>query len=92
MPVNIYVYKTKEKIKHLCEGNWSLPNQVWELESWLIKNYKSIPKGEYVADIGFGIRKDASGGGAVLSKDTMKIMSDIGMDLYLSEYPIKNVK
>jgi len=91
MPINIYVFKTKETIKYLCKGNWSLPDQVGELEAWLIKNHKLIPKDEYVADIGVGIRKDAGGGGTVLSKDTMKIMSDIGMDLYLSEYPIKSV-
>ena len=86
MPINIYEFKTKDVIKYLCEETWSLPNQVEELETWLIENYKKIPKGEYVADIGFEIRKNASGGGAVLSKETMKIIVELGIDLYLSEY------
>jgi len=40
-----------------------------------------------VADIGFDIKKDAIGGGGVLNSKSMKIMGEIGMDVYFSEYP-----
>ncbi|HEY5916376.1 MAG TPA: hypothetical protein VIU13_03210 [Chryseolinea sp.] len=45
---------------------------------------------KYVADVGFAIRKDASGGGAVLNSESMKILGDIGMDIYFSEYRLTN--
>lgn len=51
-----------------------------------------IPTGHYVADIGFAIRKDACGGGAVLSVKSMAIMVKIGMELYFSEYPDSDEK
>jgi hypothetical protein len=41
---------------------------------------------KYIADIGFNVRKDASGGGAVLSSQSMSILGKIGMDIYFSEY------
>lgn len=45
-----------------------------------------MPKRSYVADIGFDIRKDAAGGGAVMCSESMRIMGDIGMEIYFSEY------
>jgi hypothetical protein len=41
----------------------------------------------YVADIGFSMRENTCGGGAMLSVEAMSIMSQLGMQLYLSEYP-----
>lgn len=41
----------------------------------------------YVADIGFTPRDDASGGGAALPPEIMRTMTDLGMSLFLSEYP-----
>ncbi|WP_373546791.1 hypothetical protein [Chamaesiphon sp.] len=40
----------------------------------------------YVADVGFQIRKDATGGGAVISTEMIQILHDLGMEVYLSEY------
>lgn len=88
MPINIYEDTDNYKsIDYLCEGIWELPGQVYALEEWLKNQGRLLPKGSYVADIGFDIRKDASGGGAALTPEMMKIMGEIGMHLFLSEYP-----
>eukprot|EP00547_Thalassionema_nitzschioides_P008650 CAMPEP_0194228950 /NCGR_PEP_ID=MMETSP0156-20130528/43638_1 /TAXON_ID=33649 /ORGANISM="Thalassionema nitzschioides, Strain L26-B" /LENGTH=98 /DNA_ID=CAMNT_0038961479 /DNA_START=625 /DNA_END=921 /DNA_ORIENTATION=- len=44
------------------------------------------PGGEYIADIGFSVRRDATGGGGVLSSQAMKFMRELGMDVWFSEY------
>lgn len=87
MPINIYIDGNYERVDYLCENIWDLPNQIDSLEKWLKTKGVSLLKGSYVADIGFDIRKDAVGSGAVLSSKAMKIMGDIGMDVYFSEYP-----
>lgn len=87
MPVNIYNKLNFENIVYLCYDVWDLPSQIDSLEDWLKKTGKNLPKGSYVADIGFDLRKDASGGGGVINSESMSIMGEIGMDIYLSEYP-----
>jgi hypothetical protein len=89
MPITIYRDNTAEhdQIAWLCDGDWDLSNQVEALNLWLEENGDSLPVGSYVADIGFCWRRDAGGGGAVLLPKAMKKMSDIGMYLFLSEYP-----
>ena len=86
MPVNVYNETNLEKLAWLCDGSWELPIQIEELENWLRDNQDSISEGKYIADIGFSVRKDASGGGAVLTPEAMSIMSKLGMQLFLSEY------
>tara|TARA_B110000240_G_C13088934_1_gene279253 strand:+ start:173 stop:445 length:273 start_codon:yes stop_codon:yes gene_type:complete len=90
MSINIYKEENFETIKHLCDEVWDLPTQMNELEKWLIEEGKNLPKGKYVADIGFGIRKDANGGGAILNSKIINILNKIGMEIYFSEY--KNEK
>jgi len=87
MPINIYNDDTLEKIDYICDGNWELPKQIDIFESWLKENENKFPKSNYVADVGFEIRKDACGGGAVLSTKSMSIMVNLNMELFLSEYP-----
>lgn len=87
MPIFIYIQETFEKIDYLCEEIWDLPTQINELETWLDKKGKDLEPNKYVADIGFDIRKDASGGGGVLNSKSMEIMGRINMDVYFSEYP-----
>jgi len=87
MPINIYNQSNNEKLDLLCEDVWDLPNQIDSLDKWLTTKGILLPKSSYVADIGFDIRKNATGGGAIINSESMKIMSHIGMDLYLSEYP-----
>ncbi|PWK17298.1 hypothetical protein [Xanthomarina spongicola] len=86
MSINIYKEENLETIKYLSENDWDLPTQMEKLEKWLEKEGKNLPKGKYVADIGFGIRKDASGGGAVLNSKMIELLSEIGMEIYFSEY------
>ena len=89
MPINIYDEKNNEKVAWLCDEDWELPTQIHELENWLEKTGKHLPLDAYVVDIGFDIRKEANGGGAIISRNMMSIMSKIGMEIYLSEYPTK---
>jgi hypothetical protein len=87
MPINIYMEESGEKLDWLCDEYWDLPTQIDALETWLINKGQSLEPGKYVADIGFDIRKDATGGGGVLNSESMAIMGKIGMDLYFSGYP-----
>ncbi|AXT38064.1 hypothetical protein D1814_04945 [Alteromonas sp. BL110] len=87
MPVNIYNSDNSERVAWLSDDSWELPTQIDDLETWLIENQHTLPTGKYVADVGFDIRKDACGGGAVLSTKSMEIMAKLGIELFLSEYP-----
>lgn len=88
MPIHIYSRAGDLETRALlCAHNWRLPDQVEALEHWLIEQQTQIPKGDYVADIGFRPREEALGGGGALSPESMRIMSDVGMWLFLSEYP-----
>jgi hypothetical protein len=87
MPINIYNQGSNERLEWLCESVWDLPNQIDTLEKWLATEGIKLTKDSYVADIGFDIRKEATGGGAVLTAKSIKIMGDIGMDIFFSEYP-----
>lgn len=85
----IVIYRTKQptdKLACLCDDFWELPIQVSELEKWLDENKNKITPDDYIADIGFTQRGDACGGGAALSPESMGIMAEVGMWLYLSEY------
>ena len=86
MPINIYIEESGEKLDWLCDEYWDLPTQIDALETWLIDKGQSLEPNKYVADIGFDIRKDATGGGGVLNSKSMAIMGKIGMDIYFSEY------
>ncbi|MDK9763255.1 hypothetical protein KI743_14710 [Vibrio sp. D420a] len=86
MPIYIKTEGKSGTIVTLSNGVWDLPTQVQELESWLFENSSSLPSDDYIADIGFSIRENACGGGAILSPKAMSIMGKLGMKLYLSEY------
>jgi hypothetical protein len=87
MPIKIYIEESGEELDWLCNDIWDLPNQIDALEKWLDTKGGNLVPSEYVADIAFDIRKDATGGGGVLKSKSMKIMGMIGMDVYFSEYP-----
>ncbi len=86
MPIYIKAEDASETIVTLSNGVWDLPTQVQQLESWLFENSSNLPSSNYIADIGFSIRENACGGGAILSPKAMSIMGKLGMKLYLSEY------
>jgi hypothetical protein len=87
MPINIYEEDTFKKIANLSSDKWDLPNQLDDFEVWLKTEGVKLPKSKYVADIGFDIRKNANGGGAIINLEMIKILAKIGMEIYLSEYP-----
>ncbi|MEI8618808.1 hypothetical protein P4S63_21670 [Pseudoalteromonas sp. B193] len=60
--------------------------QIKALESWLIGNPLNLLPSNYIVDIGFSVRENACGGGAILSPQAMAIMGQLGIKLYLSEY------
>lgn len=88
MPIIIYPEDDpKDQVALLCDGNWNLTTQVSALEAWLDGNKGKMKSGRYIADLGFCVRKDALGGGAVISPEMMRNMTDLGISLWLSEYP-----
>ena len=88
MPVTIYTADdSRVEIAWLCGDDWNLPAQVSALEAWLAQNSAALTNARYVADIGFSVRSDATGGGAAISPQMMRSMSDLGITLFLSEYP-----
>ena len=76
-----------EEIAWLCNDDWELPTQLHALQEWLSKYEKSDIAAKAIADIGFSIRPDAFGGGAVLGTDTMRRFADAGVEIHFSEYP-----
>jgi hypothetical protein len=76
-----------EEVAWLCGDEWQLPTQLEALEKWLKEKGQKLPKGTYVADIGYSPRPGACGGGGVISTESMQFMVSIGMQLFLSEYP-----
>jgi len=87
MPINIYADdESKRRIAWLCDDNWRLPDQIEALESWLELNRSKVKGGRYIADIGFAPREDASGGTAI-SPAMLRTLADLGISLFLSEYP-----
>lgn len=87
MPINIYEAESYKTLAYLSNDDWELPIQVEELEKWLNTIGNELSEGKYVADIAFDIRKDATGGGAVINSNMINVLSKIGMEIYLSEYP-----
>lgn len=68
---------------HLCNP-WLIQLQV--LADWLEENRGRLRKEKKIADLGFCYRKDAAGGGDVLSTELMNLCVEENLDLYLSEY------
>lgn len=92
MPVNIYIATAQggtqnSKVARLCKEEWDLLPQVDALRAWLEENSTRLEAKDYVADIGFSPRENASGGGPVLDPLTLRRAAEIGMSIYLSEYP-----
>lgn len=61
--------------------------QVAALERWLQEHRGELDRSfEWIADIGFTCRTDATGGGPVLTKVVMRMCLEVNMKIYLSEY------
>lgn len=89
MPINISSQgpDDPDRVAWLCDDNWRLPDQAEAFEAWLVENRATLKPGRYIADIGFTPGEGALGGGAAISPEMMRTMADLGMALFLSEYP-----
>lgn len=91
MPINIFVDSEgkdpEDKVAWLAEDSWELPTQMEELREWLATNRSRYAKDNYIADVGFHVRRDAMGGGAVIDVEMMGWLVELGMEIFLSEYP-----
>jgi hypothetical protein len=85
MSIRVYFKSSLETIAILAEDEWELPEQLSILTAWVAAHRSTLTQGPYVADIGFSMRV-SSGGGGVLSHETMKTLSEIDMSIYFSEY------
>lgn len=66
---------------------WDLRTQIEALEEWMVVNGGSLDTNyEWVADVGFTVRLDATGGGPPLTKRLMQACVDANLEIYLSEY------
>lgn len=82
MPFYIKVDGSGEKLAHLAVGDWELPSQIEILELWLLTNPFNLVPAKYIAVLGFTVRENACGGGAILSPNAMSIMGRLGIKLY----------
>jgi hypothetical protein len=92
MPIKIFSCEDgAPEIAWLCDDDWRLSEQADALEQWLRENRFKLKPGDYIADIGFSPRQqDAWGGGAAISPESMRTMAELGMTLFVSEYPPAN--
>lgn len=89
MPIKITqsLEADEKELAWLCDEVWDLISQIKTFEEWANTNKNKLEKGTYAADIGFSPREGAAGSGARISLSLMKAMTDLGMEIYLSEYP-----
>jgi hypothetical protein len=69
--------------------SWDLRTQIESLEEWMAKHGDSLDnRFNWVADIGFTSRMDATGGGPPLTVRLMTACVNANLEIYLSEYGI----
>ena len=90
MPVNISKItpdgRDNEPVAWLCDGEWLLTLQVEALCDWLKQFASALPPADYVADVGFCWRRNATSGGPIVEPADMGRMAALRMSLHLSEY------
>ena len=91
MPVVIrrIVNNRFENHSEVAADSWDLRTQIEALEEWMNVNGRSLdPNHEWVADVGFVLRADATGGGPPLTKKLMHACLNTNLEIYLSEYGV----
>jgi hypothetical protein len=74
--------------EELLPDEWRLRELVAALEAWLEAAPTRLdPTLPWVADIGFCVRSDATGGGPPISRRLMQLCLDSNLEILLSEYP-----
>jgi len=76
------------KVLGICDDSWDLKEQMSELEEWLKDNKDTFDKGSYYADIGFILREGSAGRSTIVETEFVKMLIEIGMELWFSEYDI----
>lgn len=67
--------------------SWDLRTQIEALEEWLTANPDELDSASrWVADVGFTVRPDATGGGPPISCKLMQMCVASSLEIYLSEY------
>ena len=75
----------------LAEDDWNLMSQFEAFSSWLDSGAEALDSNfEWIADIGFRQRADATGGGPVISRDVMAACLKYNITIFLSEYGGEN--
>ena len=70
----------------IAGNSWDLRTQIEALEEWLVVNPNELdPSNQWVADVGFTVRLDATGGGSPI---TRKRMVGVKGDRRASSFPI----
>ena len=79
--------QVKENEIKLAPDDWNLMSQYEAFEEWLKSNDGKLESEEgWIVDIGFSPRKNAAGGGPVISKEIMELCLRNNIEIYLSEY------
>ena len=67
--------------------SWDLRTQIEALEEWLAANPGEFdPSNQWVADVGFTVRPNATGGGPPITRKLMAMCVASNLEIYLSEY------
>lgn len=75
----------------LGPNEWDLRAQVALLAEWLQeKDGKLVAADGWIADIGFNVRVDASGGGPIITSEIMSLCLRNNVEIYLSEYGLED--
>jgi hypothetical protein len=71
----------------IAADSWDLRTQIEALEQWLSTNPNALdPSKQWVADVGFTVRLDATGGGPPITRKLMEMCVTSNVEIYLSEY------
>jgi hypothetical protein len=71
----------------IAADSWDLRTQIDALEEWLIANPNGLaPSNQWVGDVGFTVRVDATGGGPPITRRLMEMCLRSNLEIYLSEY------
>lgn len=71
----------------IAGDSWDLRTQIEALEEWLSANPNELdPSSPWVADVGFAVRLDATGGGPPITRKLMEMCVGSNLEIYLSEY------
>lgn len=89
MPINIYEETSLKQLAYLAENNWELPFLLCEFEKWIMMHSSDLPKLKIIADFGFSVRSEASGGGGIINAEILGKAAEANIDFYFSEYSIE---